>query len=205
MTRQPHAVIIAGPNGAGKSTLAPRLLAGELDVRAFVNADIIAQGLAGFDPASAAVQAGRTMLRWLHALGASGADFAFETTLSGLGLRRTLAELHTAGYTTSLVYLWLPNAEAAVQRVRGRVLLGGHAVPDDDVRRRYLRSVRNFEHVYRAMATAWRVYDALRVRRFEALPLIAGGAGMVVQEMPDPAAWEALQRQAGSSLGMEEG
>lgn len=41
----PHAIIVAGPNGAGKSTLAPRLLAQELGITIYVNADVIAQGV----------------------------------------------------------------------------------------------------------------------------------------------------------------
>ena len=58
---RPHAVIVAGPNGAGKSTLAPRLLAEEFGIRIYVNSDVIAQGLAAFDPASAGIRAGRIM------------------------------------------------------------------------------------------------------------------------------------------------
>lgn len=59
---RPHAVVVAGPNGAGKSTLAPSLLAQEFNVWLYVNADVIAQGLAGFDSASGAARAGRIML-----------------------------------------------------------------------------------------------------------------------------------------------
>src|ERR1700741_4972704 len=117
MPRSPQAVIIAGPNGAGKVTLAPRLLAGELEVLAFVNADVIAQGLAAFSPEMAAVEAGRTMLRWIRGRGRSGVDSAFETTLSGLRLRRTIESLHAGGYSTHLAYLWLPNPEVAIERV----------------------------------------------------------------------------------------
>ena len=50
MTQQPHLIVIAGPNGAGKSTTAPSLLKGTLEVTEFVNADLIAQGLSGFQP-----------------------------------------------------------------------------------------------------------------------------------------------------------
>lgn len=46
----PHLIVIAGPNGAGKSTTAPSLLKGTLEVTEFVNADLIAQGLSGFQP-----------------------------------------------------------------------------------------------------------------------------------------------------------
>ena len=181
----PHAVILAGPNGAGKSTLAPWLLAGELGVRTFVNADVIAQGLAGFDPASAAIEAGRIMLRRLDELRRAGADFAFETTLSGLAHRRTIHRLHESGYETHLVYLWLPSPETAVERVRTRVRLGGHDVPERDVRRRYWRSLRNFER-YRMLVTSWLVYQA-GGDAGEQPPIIAQGVGEVIHGVRDGA------------------
>ena len=51
--QRPHLIVIAGPNGAGKSTTAPSLLKGTLEVTEFVNADLIAQGLSGFQPEGA--------------------------------------------------------------------------------------------------------------------------------------------------------
>jgi predicted ABC-type ATPase len=193
--RNPHAVILAGPNGAGKSTLAPRLLADTLSVRTFVNADVIAQGLAGFDPASAALEAGRIMLRRLDELRRESADFAFETTLSGLAHQRTIRDLHASGYTTHLVYLWLPNAETAVERVRIRVRLGGHDIPEPDVRRRYTRSIRNFDRVYRRLVSSWSLIHGLRPLDQPSLPLIAEGAGNAVLNLVDHEAWKDLRNQ----------
>jgi predicted ABC-type ATPase len=80
--RQPHLIIIAGPNGAGKSTTALSLLKGTLRVTEFVNADLIAQGLSGFQPESAVFHAGRVMLERIHYLAKKRVDFAFETTLA---------------------------------------------------------------------------------------------------------------------------
>ncbi len=48
----PNVIVLAGPNGAGKTTAARTLLAETLEVMTYVNADVIAQGLAGFDPDS---------------------------------------------------------------------------------------------------------------------------------------------------------
>lgn len=194
--RQPHVVIIAGPNGAGKSTLAPRLLMQEFGVYTFVNADIVAQGLAAFDPASAAVQAGRVIHRWIGELRAARVDFAFETTLAGHALRRQIAELRDAGYVIHLVYLWLPSADAAVERVRGRVRMGGHTVPDADVRRRYDRGLRNFLHTYRQMASDWLVYDATKGISGRLPPPIAVGAGETVRQVFDREAWDSIDGAA---------
>lgn len=44
-------VIIAGPNGAGKTTFAREFLPNEAECPVFVNADLIAAGLAPFNPA----------------------------------------------------------------------------------------------------------------------------------------------------------
>jgi hypothetical protein len=76
-------LIIAGPNGAGKTTFARTYLPNEGGYLNFVNADLIALGLAPFRPEIAAVQAGRITLAEINRLAAEGASFAFETTLSG--------------------------------------------------------------------------------------------------------------------------
>jgi predicted ABC-type ATPase len=47
----------------------------------------------------------------------------------------------------------------AVLRVAERVKEGGHAIPEDIIRRRYKRSVQNFFQLFRYLADAWSVYD----------------------------------------------
>lgn len=192
----PHVVIIAGPNGAGKSTLASRLLKQTFGVYTFVNADIVAQGLAAYDPASAAIQAGRMIHRWINELRNGRVDFAFETTLAGAGLRQQLAALRDAGYVIHLVYLWLPSSDAAVERVHGRVRLGGHTVPDHEVRRRYERGLHNFMHVYRQMASDWLIYDASQSVTDGLPPVIATGMGSEVSKVVDPGTWGIVDRAA---------
>src|SRR5579862_8056019 len=80
--KTPSVVVLAGVNGTGKTTASRTVLADLMRVRTFVNADVIAQGLSGFDPESTAMQAGRVMLERLYALADERADFAFETTLA---------------------------------------------------------------------------------------------------------------------------
>jgi hypothetical protein len=61
----PNIYIIAGPNGVGKATFAREFLPNYANCRNFINADLIAQGMAPFSPETAAFRAGRLMLR-LH-------------------------------------------------------------------------------------------------------------------------------------------
>src|SRR5438105_9238006 len=126
----PTVIVLAGPNGAGKTTASRTLLAETLRVMTFVNADVIAQGLAGFDPDSAAVEASRIMLERLHKLAEQRADFAFETTLAARSYAGWLKQLRDTGYTVHLCYFWLASADLAVARVAQRVRRGGHNIPE---------------------------------------------------------------------------
>lgn len=142
------------------------------------------------------MEAGRIVHARLDELREEGADFAIETTLSGRALSRTVDRLLRSGYDVHLIYLWQPSADLAVRRVRTRVLLGGHDVQKGDIRRRVLRSVRNFEHVYRRLVSSWRVYDA-RVPPGERGPRpIARGGKDLELTLFDAQAWRELQVQA---------
>lgn len=159
MESTPTIVILGGPNGAGKSTSAPELLASHLGITTFVNADVIARGLAAFDTASADFAAGRLMLNRIHELGAARASFAFETTLSSRSLAPWIGGLVASGYELHICYLWLNSPDLAVERVLARYRSGGHLVPEADIRRRYSRSAANFLQSFKPLATSWQVYD----------------------------------------------
>src|SRR6266403_994920 len=88
--RRPRCIVIAGPNGAGKTTFAKEYLPRVAKVIHFVNADLIAGGLSPLKPELAAIAAARVVLREIDRLALEGADFAFETTLSGLTYLRRM-------------------------------------------------------------------------------------------------------------------
>ena len=157
--QQPHIIVISGPNGAGKSTTAPELLKGTLGVTEFVNADTIAQGLSAFKPEGTAFYAGRIMLERIHYLANGRMDFAFETTLASRTFAPWIQMLKKKGYIFHLVFLWLPNEEFAIARVAERVRMGGHNVPEEIVRRRYTKGMKNFFRLYKPLADTWRFYD----------------------------------------------
>jgi predicted ABC-type ATPase len=82
--RKLRCIVIAGPNGAGKTTFARDYLPAIAGLINFVNVDLIAAGMSPLRPELAAVAAGRVLLRELDRLVAAKADFAFESTLTGL-------------------------------------------------------------------------------------------------------------------------
>lgn len=189
----PCIIALAGPNGAGKSTAGPALLKGALHVTEFVNADMIAQGLSVFEPEKAAFAAGRIMLARLRELARRRVSFAFETTLAGRAYAPWIASLLKNGYEFHVIFLWLPSADFAVERVRARVRLGGHAVPEETIRRRYASGLTNFLTVYRPLATTWRVYD----NATRPVPrLIAAGRKRRVTTVKDRRMWQQITKEA---------
>lgn len=151
--------IIAGPNGSGKTTFAKMFLPEYVDCPNFVNADLIAQGLAPFEPRAAAVKAGKLVLQQIHEYAGRGVDFAFETTLSGKSYVNLLRELKAKGYRLHLFFLWIPSPELAIARIKERVREGGHSVPAEDVRRRFGRGIRNFFQLYESLVDSWMLFD----------------------------------------------
>lgn len=161
-SHSPRVVVFAGPNGAGKSTHADAILAA-LEIETFVNADYIARGLSGRNTELVAFEAGRIMLKRLRQLGDSGAEFAFESTLSSRTFAPFLRSLKERGYRVVIYYFALTNAQLAVRRVKLRVGLGGHDVPADVVKRRFGRSLKNFFTLYASpqspLADEWTLLD----------------------------------------------
>jgi predicted ABC-type ATPase len=155
----PSLYVIGGANGSGKTTLALTLLPRFLQVFEYVNADAIASGLSPLNPASMAMQSGRLMLERLQTLAAAGVDFAFETTLAARTFAQFLDGCKTRGYTINLIYLWLPSADLAVERVAKRVASGGHNIPVEVVRRRYERGLKNLVELYLPIADGWMIFD----------------------------------------------
>src|ERR1039457_5998357 len=152
-------VIIAGPNGAGKTTFAREFLPNEAHCPTFINADLIAAGIAPFQPDTVAMRAGRLMLEEIETRVCHRQSFAFETTLSGRTFANKINEWQTIGYHVKLVFLTLPSPEVAVARVAARVAQGGHNVPEDVIRRRFKLGLRNLEGIYKHLVDAWILYD----------------------------------------------
>lgn len=167
----PNAYIIAGPNGAGKTTFAREFLPDYANCKIFINADLIAQGISPLEPEAAAFRAGRLVLQEIEMFISRQEDFGFETTLSGKSYLNLLRELKKRGYSVHIFFLWVPEVDVPIARVKDRVVRGGHNVPEADLRRRFDRSIKNFLQYYRQMADSWLLFD----NAVKPPELIAGG------------------------------
>jgi predicted ABC-type ATPase len=152
-------IVVAGPNGAGKSTFVASFTSDR--PIPYLCADLIALEFPDLDPISQQVAAGREFLRRIEQQLVAGEQFIIETTLSGRTLRRFFARAQAAGFSITIVFIYLDSAETCVARVRDRVRRGGHDVPQEDIRRRFARSCANFWQIYREIADQWVVvYNA---------------------------------------------
>jgi predicted ABC-type ATPase len=152
-------IIIAGPNGAGKTTFAREYLPNEANCPIFINADLIAAGLAPFSPETAAVKAARLMLKEIEFNVKTGNSFAIETTLSGKAYAKDILQWKKLGYDITLAFLSLPDPEIAIARVAARVAAGGHNIPEATIRRRFKAGLNNFHQLYSPLANSWSLYD----------------------------------------------
>lgn len=160
--KYPVCYIIAGPNGAGKTTFARKFLPKYVKCLDFINADLIAGGISPFVPEKAAIQAGRIMIEQIQHLAESRRDFGFETTLSGKSHANLLHKLKGKGYRIHLFFLWLPNADLAIERIADRVRKGGHNIPEEVVRRRFHKGLNNLIKIYLPLLDSWFIIDNSR-------------------------------------------
>lgn len=155
----PKIYILAGPNGAGKTTFADEFLPELAGCKEFLNADLIAAGLSPYAPESAAIRASQILLERIDQLILERQSFSFETTLSGKSYRQAIPRWQKLGFTVHLFFLWLPSMELAVDRIAMRVRHGGHSIPEDVIRRRYLRGISNLFRIYLPCVSEAKVYD----------------------------------------------
>ncbi len=151
--------LIAGSNGSGKTTFAKEFLPDYARCLRFINPDLIAAGLSPFNPAAAAADAARMVLRQVQRAIVRGRSFAFESTLSGRTYLRLLRLARESEFSLHLFYLWIPGPELALARIRDRVESGGHDVPEPDVRRRYSRSLNNLFNRYAPVMDTVHFFD----------------------------------------------
>jgi predicted ABC-type ATPase len=186
----PTCWIIAGPNGAGITTFALEFLP-RASCMHFINADLIAAGLAPLAPERELLAASRLVLRELEIRIAARESFAFETTLAGRSYLRLVERLRQQGWRVELIFLALPSAEMSALRVAERVAHGGHSIQPSDIRRRFPRSVRHLLHDFSP-----RVDRCTCFMNHAARPVLVFEQNGLARTIHDPTWYQLLVRQA---------
>jgi predicted ABC-type ATPase len=142
--------IVAGVNGAGKTTLTRRLwplIASFGSPGPVLNPDELTMALLLREPELPRDEANRRAAEMaeqqLRAKINRSESVIVETVLSSDKYKPYLKRARRKGMRIGLIYVALSSPELAIDRIRIRVAMGGHDVPQEKVRVRWSRSLDN--------------------------------------------------------------
>jgi len=154
----PEVVVFAGPNGSGKTTITKMAKT----VGEYINADDIKKTTLCTD-LEAAIKAEELRNEMI----ARKMDFTFETVLSTDRNLLLLKKAKEQGYFIRGIYVLTSNVDINVARISAREALGGHGVPEEKVRARYVRALKlipklveicDILHVYDNTSEPFRIF-----------------------------------------------
>ncbi len=154
----PVITVLAGVNGAGKSSVvgaALRATGADYHDPDEVTRAYRAHGIPEEEANVRAWNRGRQDLA--RAID-EGRSYAFETTLGGRTMTDLLIRAGRTGIVIRMIYVGLASADLHVERVRGRVARGGHAIPEERIRHRWVTSRKNLIRLLPRLMDL-RVYD----------------------------------------------
>jgi len=198
--------MIAGPNGAGKTTLVQFLLRKGLDLGEYINPDDIAFELDGsVEERTRRAQSIADQRR--DACIKANRSFSFETVMSHHSKIDILVRAKEAGYRVYLYFIGTDDPQTNIERVALRVAQGGHDVPVQKIRDRWLRTMALLQQAIRSSDQSY-VFDNSTVGTIDTVPRLvfrrgASRAGHLPQSemIGHPPIW--LQRFVLDPLGTD--
>lgn len=150
-------LIVGGPNGSGKTTFAKSFLK-EYKYE-FLNADEIARELSNDGSRAGNISSGKEYFKRIEKLKSKNKNIILESTLSGLFLKKLIQDFRKKAYTVKIIFIVLNSPDQCIGRIKHRVEFGGHFVPDEDVKRRFVRGKNNFWHLYKNLVEDWKLFN----------------------------------------------
>ncbi|MNT56083.1 hypothetical protein D3C72_1933630 [compost metagenome] len=99
------------------------------------------------------------MLNRINELLEGNVTFAFETTLATKSYKSKVIQAKKENYNTTLLFFWLETVDLAIERVKTRVLEGGHNIEIDVIKRRYLNGIKNLFEIYLEIVDEVLIFD----------------------------------------------
>jgi replicative DNA helicase len=160
--------MIAGPNGAGKTTLVRSLLQKGFDLGEYINPDDIADDLQGA-PDERTRRAQTIADQRREECIAARRSFSFETVMSHPSKIDILVRAKDAGYRVCIYFIGTDDPQTNVERVALRVAQGGHNVPTEKIRERWLRTMNLLQQAIRASDQSY-IFDNSAVGTIDTIP-----------------------------------
>jgi predicted ABC-type ATPase len=117
-------------------------------------------------------------------------DFAIETTLTTLSYQKTIEFAKSKGYTITLLFFWLNDVNLSIERVKTRVMEGGHNIPEEVIIRRYKKGILNLINVFVNLCDYWLIID----NSSRPFTLIAEGNEALETKVYNKETWDKLKR-----------
>lgn len=142
-------ILLAGINGAGKTSfyytkVKPTLEAQGFEVP-FVNADEIEKEMFPNDVGNKSYTAAKQAAKLREYYFENKNSFVTETVFSHQSKIDLIGQAKEQGFEVVLNHVHVDHADKAIKRVGSRVQVGGHAVPDQKVRERFPRTIKNLQ------------------------------------------------------------
>jgi predicted ABC-type ATPase len=175
--------IIGGANGVGKTSA----FFNDFPIDCpFINADEIAQQIRQKTSAPFNIQelANREALALMNGYLANRQSFCFESNLSDNDTWKFIEAVQLSGYQICIYFYCLDDINICIQRVKQRVLEGGHDVRPDIIKQRYESGLLLLKHYFALVDTLLLIDNA-----FVSTICAVVSKGTVVQVLANAPAW----------------
>jgi predicted ABC-type ATPase len=137
--------IFAGVNGAGKTSIYKSIYYERNKNEKRINTDEMVVRIGSWKDNNLQIKCGREAIKLIKHYITNDISFNQETTLSGKSIIRNIRKAKQRGFYVVMNYIGVENSNIAKERVRNRVLKGGHGIPEDTIERRYYESLHNLK------------------------------------------------------------
>lgn len=183
---KPRLFVFAGANGSGKSSTRRSFADGGMGFGIIIDTDEIARSINSGNQNADNLTAAREAIRVANDCLEKGVSFCIETTLGGRG--GAINQIRAAkekGYEIQMFYLGLDRVEANIERVAIRVKNGGHDIPEDTIRTRYVKSTQHLLQILDLLDELFVIDNSLKNDSQIVMVVKAGKIDWQSETMPD--------------------
>lgn len=139
--------LFAGVNGAGKTSIYKSIYYNDNKDEKRINTDEMVARIGSWRDDNLQMQCGREAVKLIRQYINEGTSFNQETTLSGKSIIKNIMIAKSKDFYISMNYIGVNSPEIAKERVKIRVIKGGHGIPEDAIERRYYDSLVNLNKI----------------------------------------------------------
>jgi len=137
--------IFAGVNGAGKTSIYESVYYKKNKKEKRINTDEMVARIGSWKDSNLQIKCAREAIKLINYYIKNNISFNQETTLSGKSIVKNINKSKEKGFYVVMNFIGVDSPDIAKERVRIRVLKGGHGIAEDDIERRYYKSLGNLK------------------------------------------------------------